>query len=78
MTRWFAKRFLHPEIVAEYNYIFLWDEDLGVTDFNPRRYVYGITLKNFKQVLPKWLISLPGFGMFGKDEWASYYVEKKF
>ncbi|XP_034684582.1 uncharacterized protein LOC117913656 isoform X1 [Vitis riparia] len=36
---WFAKRFLHPEIVAEYNYIFLWDEDLGVTDFNPRRYV---------------------------------------
>ncbi|KAL4309073.1 hypothetical protein GQ457_01G007470 [Hibiscus cannabinus] len=27
---WFAKRFLHPDIVAEYKYIFLWDEDLGV------------------------------------------------
>ncbi|CAN1243561.1 hypothetical protein LINPERPRIM_LOCUS5725 [Linum perenne] len=26
---WFAKRFLHPDIVAEYEYIFLWDEDLG-------------------------------------------------
>ncbi|CAI9765291.1 unnamed protein product [Fraxinus pennsylvanica] len=26
---WFAKRFLHPDIVSEYDYIFLWDEDLG-------------------------------------------------
>ena len=37
LHRWFAKRFLHPDIVAEYNYIFLWDEDLGVENFNPRR-----------------------------------------
>ncbi|VFQ92667.1 unnamed protein product [Cuscuta campestris] len=36
---WFAKRFLHPDIVAEYNYIFLWDEDLGVQNFNPKNYV---------------------------------------
>ncbi|XP_020599402.1 uncharacterized protein LOC110038830 isoform X2 [Phalaenopsis equestris] len=36
---WFAKRFLHPDIVAEYNYIFLWDEDLGVENFNPKRYI---------------------------------------
>ncbi|KAG9446173.1 hypothetical protein H6P81_012301 [Aristolochia fimbriata] len=36
---WFAKRFLHPDVVAEYNYIFLWDEDLGVKNFNPRRYL---------------------------------------
>ncbi|EXB80395.1 hypothetical protein L484_010964 [Morus notabilis] len=36
---WFAKRFLHPDIVAEYNYIFLWDEDLGVENFNPKRYL---------------------------------------
>lgn len=39
MTRWFAKRFLHPDIVAKYSYIFLWDEDLGVEDFNPQKYV---------------------------------------
>lgn len=38
-NRWFAKRFLHPDIVAEYSYIFLWDEDLGVEKFNPNRYV---------------------------------------
>ncbi|KAK7269066.1 hypothetical protein RIF29_21782 [Crotalaria pallida] len=36
---WFAKRFLHPDIVAEYDYIFLWDEDLGVEDFHPDKYV---------------------------------------
>ncbi|KAK9138948.1 hypothetical protein Sjap_009542 [Stephania japonica] len=36
---WFAKRFLHPDVVAEYDYIFLWDEDLGVENFNPRRYI---------------------------------------
>ncbi|XP_057463610.1 uncharacterized protein LOC130753501 isoform X2 [Actinidia eriantha] len=38
-NRWFAKRFLHPDIVAEYDYIFLWDEDLGVEDFKPERYL---------------------------------------
>ncbi|KAJ4953217.1 hypothetical protein NE237_030049 [Protea cynaroides] len=36
---WFAKRFLHPDIVAEYNYIFLWDEDLGLENFHPGRYL---------------------------------------
>ncbi|XP_030459169.1 uncharacterized protein LOC115679658 isoform X1 [Syzygium oleosum] len=36
---WFAKRFLHPDIVAEYSYIFLWDEDLGVENFDPNRYL---------------------------------------
>ena len=35
--RWFAKRFLHPDIVAEYDYIFLWDEDLDVEHFDPKR-----------------------------------------
>ncbi|WOL17951.1 hypothetical protein Cni_G26744 [Canna indica] len=36
---WFAKRFLHPDIVASYKYIFLWDEDLEVEDFHPERYL---------------------------------------
>lgn len=36
--RWFAKRFLHPDIVFEYDYIFLWDEDIGVQNFNPIRW----------------------------------------
>ncbi|KAM0945520.1 hypothetical protein DsansV1_C10g0103581 [Dioscorea sansibarensis] len=36
---WFAKRFLHPDVVSAYNYIFLWDEDLGVDNFHPGRYL---------------------------------------
>jgi len=31
---WFAKRFLHPDVVSSYEYIFIWDEDLGVEHFN--------------------------------------------
>ncbi|KAL2941506.1 Phospholipase D3 [Bienertia sinuspersici] len=36
---WFAKRFMHPDVVAAYEYIFLWDEDLGVDEFDPLRYI---------------------------------------
>ncbi|KAL3501123.1 hypothetical protein ACH5RR_035572 [Cinchona calisaya] len=36
---WYAKRFLHPSIVAAYEYIFLWDEDLGVEHFNAEEYI---------------------------------------
>eukprot|EP00249_Psilotum_nudum_P020595 c27773_g2_i2 orf=330-1379(+) len=36
---WFAKRFLHPDIVAAYNYIFVWDEDIGVDNFHASRYL---------------------------------------
>ncbi|GAV66417.1 DUF707 domain-containing protein [Cephalotus follicularis] len=36
---WYAKRFLHPDIVAAYEYIFLWDEDLGVEHFNGDKYI---------------------------------------
>lgn len=32
--RWYAKRFLHPDIVAAYDYIFIWDEDLGLEHFD--------------------------------------------
>ncbi|KAI9079045.1 hypothetical protein K1719_038997 [Acacia pycnantha] len=31
---WYAKRFLHPNIVAPYDYIFIWDEDLGLENFD--------------------------------------------
>ncbi|KAK0577902.1 hypothetical protein LWI29_002019 [Acer saccharum] len=45
---WFAKRFLHPDIVAAYDYIFLWDEDLGVENFDPRRYLYIVKKEGFE------------------------------
>ncbi|XP_031106432.1 uncharacterized protein LOC116011060 isoform X2 [Ipomoea triloba] len=36
---WFSKRFLHPDIVAAYEYVFIWDEDLGVENFDPENYI---------------------------------------
>nr|GEW34745.1 hypothetical protein GOBAR_DD19008 [Tanacetum cinerariifolium] len=30
--RWYAKHFLHPDIVAPFDYIFIWGEDLGLDD----------------------------------------------
>ncbi|OWM76121.1 hypothetical protein CDL15_Pgr009767 [Punica granatum] len=36
---WYAKRFLHPDIVAAYDYIFIWDEDLGVENFDAEEYL---------------------------------------
>ncbi|KAK4759044.1 hypothetical protein SAY87_020345 [Trapa incisa] len=36
---WYAKRFLHPDIVAPYDYIFIWDEDLGVENFDAEEYI---------------------------------------
>ncbi|KAI3935792.1 hypothetical protein MKX01_032976 [Papaver californicum] len=36
---WYAKRFLHPYVVAPYDYIFIWDEDLGVENFDAEEYL---------------------------------------
>ncbi|XP_062171951.1 uncharacterized protein LOC133877598 [Alnus glutinosa] len=36
---WYAKRFLHPDVVASFEYIFIWDEDLGVEHFNGDKYI---------------------------------------
>lgn len=36
---WYAKRFLHPDIVARYDYIFIWDEDLGLEHFDAEEYI---------------------------------------
>ncbi|KAL7110032.1 hypothetical protein ACP275_06G212200 [Erythranthe tilingii] len=55
---WFAKRFLHPDIVAEYDYIFLWDEDLGVDNFHPQRYVSIVKEEGFEISQPALEIGL--------------------
>lgn len=46
---WYAKRFLHPDVVAPFEYIFIWDEDLGVDHFNAEEYIklvrkYGLEI----------------------------------
>jgi hypothetical protein len=42
--RWFAKRFLNPSTVAPYDYVFVWDEDLGVDNFTAEPYVLPLIL----------------------------------
>jgi len=46
---WYAKRFLHPDVVEPYEYIFIWDEDLGLEHFDPTNYIelvkkYGLEI----------------------------------
>ncbi|XP_011628537.1 uncharacterized protein LOC18448245 isoform X1 [Amborella trichopoda] len=50
---WYAKRFLHPDIVAPFEYIFIWDEDLGVENFNAEEYLKLVRKHNLE-------ISQPG------------------
>ncbi|XP_039064866.1 uncharacterized protein LOC120210135 [Hibiscus syriacus] len=52
---WYAKRFLHPDIVAPYDYIFIWDEDLGVQHFNAEEYLKIVRKHGLE-------ISQPGLG----------------
>lgn len=46
---WYAKRFLHPDVVEAYDYIFIWDEDLDVEHFDAEKYIelvkkYGLEI----------------------------------
>ncbi|KAL3680826.1 hypothetical protein R1sor_023782 [Riccia sorocarpa] len=46
---WYAKRFLHPDVVAPYDYIFIWDEDLDLENLDPLKYIelarkYGLEI----------------------------------
>ncbi|CAK9878175.1 unnamed protein product [Sphagnum jensenii] len=36
---WYAKRFLHPDVVQPYEYIFIWDEDLDLEHFSAEKYI---------------------------------------
>ncbi|XP_047326582.1 uncharacterized protein LOC124930273 [Impatiens glandulifera] len=56
---WYAKRFLHPDIVAPYDYIFIWDEDLGVQHFDAEEYI-KLVMKHGLE------ISQPGLDPKGK------------
>ncbi|XP_020584411.1 uncharacterized protein LOC110027362 isoform X1 [Phalaenopsis equestris] len=50
---WFSKRFLHPDVVAEYDYIFIWDEDVKVDSFNPKRYLSVVVREQLEISQPK-------------------------
>ncbi|KAL0431616.1 UNVERIFIED_CONTAM: hypothetical protein Sradi_0787600 [Sesamum radiatum] len=59
---WYAKRFLHPDIVVPYDYIFIWDEDLGVQNFDPEEYIKLVNKHDLH-------ISQPGLSPDGGMTW---------
>ncbi|GMH26094.1 hypothetical protein Nepgr_027937 [Nepenthes gracilis] len=59
---WYAKRFLHPSIVAPYEFIFIWDEDLGVEHFNAKEYIKLVKKHGLE-------ISQPGLDPNGSLVW---------
>ncbi|XP_065879833.1 uncharacterized protein [Euphorbia lathyris] len=60
---WYAKRFLHPDIVAPYEYIFMWDEDLGVDNFDGEEYIKLVKKHSLE-------ISQPGLDPVRGTTWA--------
>ncbi|KAL0694358.1 hypothetical protein Bca4012_061538 [Brassica carinata] len=69
---WYAKRFLHPDIVAPYDYIFIWDEDLGLEHFNVEECVsLLISIKRYIRLIKKHglEISQPGVESEKKITW---------
>ncbi|MED6150491.1 hypothetical protein PIB30_072821 [Stylosanthes scabra] len=59
---WYAKRFLHPDIVAPYEYIFIWDEDLGLQNFDGEEYLNMVKKHNLE-------ISQPGLDPSSSFTW---------
>ncbi|KAI5389097.1 uncharacterized protein LOC127103271 isoform X1 [Lathyrus oleraceus] len=59
---WYAKRFLHPDIVSAYEFIFIWDEDLGLEHFNGDRYIELVEKHGLE-------ISQPGLGANSGFTW---------
>ncbi|KAG5537855.1 hypothetical protein RHGRI_025078 [Rhododendron griersonianum] len=59
---WYAKRFLHPDIVSDYEYIFIWDEDLGVDHFNAEEYLKLVKKHDLE-------ISQPGIEQKTEHSW---------
>ncbi|KAL6551456.1 hypothetical protein OROGR_007610 [Orobanche gracilis] len=59
---WYAKRFLHPDIVAPYDYIFIWDEDVGIDNFDAEEYIKLVTKHGLD-------ISQPGLSSDSATTW---------
>jgi len=53
--KWCLKRFLHPNIVEPYDYIFIWDKDLDVTHFDAKKYALTQNLICVHMSLSFWL-----------------------
>jgi hypothetical protein len=72
---WFAKRFLHPDVVHPYKYIFVWDEDLGVQNFDPLLYI-DIIKKHDLQISQPAVDGAQSWPITGRQFWTGNEVHK--
>ncbi|MEK7954214.1 DUF707 domain-containing protein [Luteolibacter soli] len=47
-----AYRNLHPDVVADYDYVFFWDDDLGIKGFDPARFVRIMQINHLAMAQP--------------------------
>lgn len=73
---WFAKRFLHPDVVAPYEYIFVWDEDLGVENFDPMEYV-EIVKRHELQISQPAVAGASSWPITVRQSWTGKEVHKR-
>ncbi|KQJ90917.1 uncharacterized protein LOC100845122 [Brachypodium distachyon] len=75
---WFAKRFLHPSVVAAYEYLFVWDEDLGLETFDPEEYI-RIMKKHGMEISQPGLDTTRGTKSYDQNvRWKDTEVHKKY
>ncbi|KAF5956294.1 hypothetical protein HYC85_003519 [Camellia sinensis] len=69
-TKWcYAKRFMHPDIVATYDYIFIWNEDLGVE--------HSMVKKWQCREANGFLLSRERMAVLPSDEWTLCFANVK-
>lgn len=73
---WFAKRFLHPDVVAPYEYVFVWDEDLGVEHFDPMEYM-EIMRRHELQISQPAVDGASSWPITVRQSWTGHEVHKR-
>src|SRR5690606_38754096 len=48
----FAKKYLKPELIEEFDYIFLWDDDIDILEFCPIQFIKIMWLNNLDMAQP--------------------------
>lgn len=60
MRKWqMARKHLVPDLVAEYDYIFLWDDDLDISDFDPEYFLKIMRINDLEAAQPSILSPHP-------------------
>lgn len=75
MCRWFVKRFFYFDVVVFYEYIFVWDEDLGVENFDFLEWVFIKILVYVFIVVFVWEMKCVWYKLKGRFKVFFYGIE---